>query len=217
MTVNLTHFWRQRRGFPVRDLFFGGIFTTKTIANIFEQSKISVEGRFWPFIDLAKLVGTCQLCDEDRSLMMADRFQLCADVTESTETWALNDDREWICKGFQKEQKLISLFVDDYQVRTKFVNSNAVIRDIEKDWQRSSLQFLINVSLECNESLRWAFQVSLPVKTQIFDSMTVTENNWLRYLSRASSRSITHVKLPRKTQVWCQLVSRDLLRFPVND
>ena len=78
MTVNLTHFWRQRRGFPVRDLFFGGIFTTKTIANIFEQSKISVEGRFWPFIDLAKLVGTCQLCDEDRSLMMADRFQLCA-------------------------------------------------------------------------------------------------------------------------------------------
>ena len=98
MTVNLTHFWRQRRGFPVRDLFFGGFFTKKTIANIFEQSKISVEGRFWPFIDLAKLVGTCQLCDEDRSLMMADRFQLCADVTESTETWALNDDREWICK-----------------------------------------------------------------------------------------------------------------------
>ena len=56
--------------------------------------------------------------------MMADRFQLCADVTEATETWALNDDREWICKeanqfakGFQKEQKLISLFVDDYQVR----------------------------------------------------------------------------------------------------
>ena len=38
------------------------------------------------------------MCDEDRSLMMADRFQLCADVTESTETWALNDDREWVCK-----------------------------------------------------------------------------------------------------------------------
>ena len=87
--------------------------------------------------------------------MMADRFQLCADVTESTETWALNDDHGWVCKeanqfakGFQKEQKLISLFVDDYQVRTnKFGCSEQRYREegLTAKFTSISYQFIVGV------------------------------------------------------------------------
>ena len=87
--------------------------------------------------------------------MMADRFQLCADVTEATETWALNDDHGWVCKeanhfakGFQKEQKLISLFVDDYQVRTnKFGCSEQRYREegLTAKFTSISYQFIVGV------------------------------------------------------------------------